>query len=77
MMAQQPCSQSRREFLKALTLAGAAGVLGVHSHRVAAVEEKHPDVQSETPSALDVCKQLDINARNTCPNCCDYRYGSV
>ena len=77
MTARQAGSQSRREFLKTLTLAGAAGVLGVHSQLVAAVEEKYPCVQSDKPSALDVCKQRDVNAYNTCPNCCDYRYGSI
>jgi anaerobic selenocysteine-containing dehydrogenase len=76
-MAQQADGQSRREFLKALTLTGAAGVLGVHSQPVAAVEEKDPGVRSDKPSALGVCQQRDVDAHNTCPNCCDYRYGSV
>jgi TAT (twin-arginine translocation) pathway signal sequence len=76
-MDQQATSQSRREFLKTLTLAGAAGALGVHSRPVAAVGEKHPGVQRDKPSALVVCRQRDIDARNTCPNCCDYRYGSI
>ena len=49
MMARQPCSQSRREFLKTLTLAGAAGVLGVHSRQVAAVEEKHQTHRVTSP----------------------------
>jgi hypothetical protein len=73
MIAQQPCSQSRREFLKTLTLAGAVGVLGVHSHPGAAVQEKHPGTQSDEPSALDVCEQRGVNANNICPNCCNYR----
>jgi hypothetical protein len=76
-MAQQATSQSRREFLKTLTLAGAAGVVGVHSHLVAAVEEKRPGIQRHKPSVLDVCQQRDSDAHNTCPNCCDYRYGSI
>jgi anaerobic selenocysteine-containing dehydrogenase len=77
VMAQQAGSQSRREFLKTLTLAGAAGVLGVHSHLVAAAEEKHPGMQSDKPSALDVCRQRDADAHNTCPNCCNDRYGAI
>jgi hypothetical protein len=76
-MAQQATSQTRREFLKTLTLAGAAGVLGVHSHLVAAVDERHPGIPSDKPSALESCTQRDVNASNTCPNCCDYRYGSI
>jgi hypothetical protein len=77
MMARRPCSQSRREFLKTLTLAGAVGVLGAHSHPGAAVERTLPGIESDEPSAPDVCKQRDVNAHNTCPNCCDYRYGTI
>jgi anaerobic selenocysteine-containing dehydrogenase len=77
MTARQAGSQSRREFLKTLTLAGAAGVLGVHSQLVAAAEEKQSDIPTDKPLALDVCKQRDASAPNTCPNCCDYRYGSI
>lgn len=75
-MAQQATGQSRREFLQTLTLAGAASVLGVHSHLVAAVEEEHPGVQRDKPSAPDVCQQRDVDAHNTRPNCY-YRYGSI
>jgi anaerobic selenocysteine-containing dehydrogenase len=77
MTAQQVGSQSRREFLKTLTLAGAASVLGVHSQLVAAIEKKQTGIPTDKSSALDACKQRDANADNICPNCCDYRYGSI
>jgi hypothetical protein len=76
MTAQQAGGQSRREFLKTLTLAGSVCMLGVHSKPVAAVEGKHTGVQTDKPSALDVRQQRDADARDICPNCCDYRYGA-
>jgi hypothetical protein len=68
--AQQADGWSRRVFLRNLTLAGAAGLVGVYPRRVAAVEAQQTSGQPDTPSALGACPQRDV----ICPNCCNYRY---
>jgi hypothetical protein len=74
MATQQAGGWSRREFLRRLTLAAAAGMFGVSPRPVTAVEEQQMRVQTDKPSALGVCPQRDANADEICPHCCNYGY---
>jgi hypothetical protein len=77
MTAQQAGGWSRREFLRRLTLAGAAGVFGVYPRPVAAAEEKQTGLQTDKASALAVCQQRYAKAYDICPNCCEYRQEAI
>ncbi len=76
MTAQPTGGWTRREFLRRLALAGAAGVFGVYPRAALAVE-KQTGVQTDKPSALGACQQRYAKAHDICPNCCEYRYEAI
>jgi hypothetical protein len=77
MTVQQAGGWSRREFLRSLAVAGAAGVFGVYSGPVRVVETVQAHEPTDTPPALGTCPQRAANAQEICPNCCYSRAESM